>query len=85
MARFEGLVAGRPGRFVHSLHINSRYCIVIQRDWYDFVDELGGEIFDMLTSLGDFMEFKDLILNYKRMRAGADCLELSGRHVDESS
>jgi uncharacterized membrane protein YgcG len=35
-----------------------------------FVEELAGEVFDLLLSLGDFMEFKDLMLSYKRNKQG---------------
>ncbi len=31
-------------------------------------DEIMGEIFDLILSLGDFTEFKDLILNYKKRK-----------------
>jgi hypothetical protein len=39
---------------------NDLYCI--------FVDEIGGEIFDLLMSFGDFSEFKELMLSYKRAK-----------------
>jgi hypothetical protein len=32
------------------------------------VDEIGGEIFDVLMSLSDFDEFKDLMLSHKKER-----------------
>lgn len=34
-----------------------------------FKDELSGEVFDLLLSLGDFLEFKDLMLSFKRSKA----------------
>ncbi|KAI8928172.1 the ARF-like 2 binding protein BART-domain-containing protein [Entophlyctis helioformis] len=37
----------------------------------------GGEVFEMLHSLGDFNEFKDLILDYKREQEGRG-IDLSG-------
>jgi len=40
-------------------------------------DEIGGEIFDLLLSFGNFDEFKDMMLSYKRMRAPAKSLDLS--------
>ncbi len=32
-------------------------------------DELGGEVFELLTSLGEFSEFKDLMIAYKQSKA----------------
>lgn len=32
-------------------------------------DEIGGEIFDLLLSFGNFDEFKEMMLSYKRMKA----------------
>lgn len=31
-------------------------------------DELGGEVFELLTSLGDFTEFKDLMISHKNSK-----------------
>mmetsp|Transcript_24550 Transcript_24550/g.22303 ORF Transcript_24550/g.22303 Transcript_24550/m.22303 type:complete len:152 (-) Transcript_24550:89-544(-) len=46
-------------------------------------DEISGEIFDLLSSMGDFNEFKDLMLNYKREqnKSGKNELSLSGKHI----
>jgi hypothetical protein len=33
-------------------------------------DELAGEVFDTLTSMGDFLEFKELMLATKNMKCG---------------
>eukprot|EP00981_Chlorochromonas_danica_P003864 scaffold732_cov192-Ochromonas_danica.AAC.3 len=33
-----------------------------------FKDELSGETFDMLNTVWEFLEFKDLMLSYKRSR-----------------
>jgi hypothetical protein len=56
---------------------------------YCDTDELSGEVFDMLASLKDFMEFKELMLATKRSKGssrgtgagfGLD-LSITGRHV----
>lgn len=39
--------------------------------------ELDGDVFDVLDSLGDFMVFKELILNYKNWKNGT-ALDISG-------
>jgi hypothetical protein len=56
MHRFENLVADRKG--LHSL------CRT-----HHLADEVSGEIFDLLTSLADFAEFKELMLSYKRAKS----------------
>jgi hypothetical protein len=47
-------------------------------------DELGGEVFELLTTLGDFTEFKDLMLSYKQSKTmpslGLD-FAISGKKV----
>ena len=37
--------------------------------FFVFLDEVSGEIFDLLTSLADFGEFKELMLSYKRAKS----------------
>mmetsp|Transcript_29196 Transcript_29196/g.29545 ORF Transcript_29196/g.29545 Transcript_29196/m.29545 type:complete len:167 (+) Transcript_29196:114-614(+) len=47
-------------------------------------DELSGEVFDLLLSLGDFNEFKQLMLSHKKAKsAGADIQSLAvmGHHI----
>lgn len=41
------------------------------------VDQVEGDVFDILHSLGDFHEFKDLILNYKNDKMGRN-IDMSG-------
>eukprot|EP01031_Cornospumella_fuschlensis_P040331 gene40331-49149_t len=45
--------------------------------------ELSGDVFDMLSSLTDFVEFKELMLQHKRNKTSSRGLDLSitGRHV----
>ncbi|RYG67341.1 hypothetical protein EON64_07665 [archaeon] len=45
--------------------------------------ELSGDVFDMLSSLTDFVEFKELMLQFKRNKVSDRGLDLSitGRHV----
>eukprot|EP01031_Cornospumella_fuschlensis_P045889 gene45889-56162_t len=45
--------------------------------------ELSGDVFDMLSSLTDFVEFKELMLQHKRNKTSGRGLDLSitGRHV----
>jgi uncharacterized membrane protein len=31
-------------------------------------DDLSGEVFDLMVSLGDFLEFKDLMLSFKKSK-----------------
>lgn len=33
------------------------------------IDEISGEIFDLLTSLADFGEFKEMMLSYKKAKS----------------
>lgn len=35
------------------------------------LDELSGEAFDMLASVWDFLEFKDIMLSYKKSKSSA--------------
>ena len=44
-------------------------------------DELGGEVFDFLLSLGDFSEFKETMLSYKSKGKGQLDLSISGYHL----
>lgn len=54
-------------------------------DIYTFIsDEISGEIFDLLVSLGDFTEFKEMMLSYKRVgneAKGVGGISISGRHL----
>jgi hypothetical protein len=49
-----------------------------------YKDELGGEVFELLTTLGEFTEFKDLMLSYKQSKTmpslGLD-FAISGKKV----
>ena len=36
------------------------------------VDDLSGDVFDLLMSLGDFSEFKQLMLSVKKAKSGGD-------------
>jgi hypothetical protein len=53
------------------------------------LDDLSGEVFDLLITLGDFLEFKDLMLSFKRSKAeskssksgGGLDLSITGKHV----
>ena len=40
-------------------------------------DELEGQVFELLESIGDFKTFKDLILDYKNEKLGKN-VDLSG-------
>ena len=40
-------------------------------------DQLGGEVFDILFSLGDFSEFKDNMIAYKNSSNNSRSLDLS--------
>ncbi len=54
-------------------------CMLIDRK-----DELSAEIFDLLMSLGDFVEFKQMMLSYKRQKNNIQSLDnfaIAGRHV----
>lgn len=47
-------------------------------------EELSAEIFDLLMALGDFSEFKDMMLSYKRQQNSAssiDNFKIAGSHV----
>lgn len=44
-------------------------------------DQLGGEVFDLLLSLGDFSEFKETMLSYKNKGKGHLDLSISGHHL----
>ena len=49
-----------------------------------FADEISGEIFDLLLSLGDFTEFKEMMLSYKRAHSevkGVGGLSIAGHHL----
>lgn len=53
-----------------------------------FLDELSGDVFDVMSSLGDFHEFKELMLSQKRAKnivnpSGGLGLDLciTGKHV----
>jgi len=40
-------------------------------------DEISGEIFEMLSSMGDFVEFKDMMVNFKRQSSKSQRIDLS--------
>merc|ERR1719487_111885 len=44
-------------------------------------DEISGEIFDMLLSLGDYSEFKQMMLSHKAEKNGESSLSISGMHL----
>jgi hypothetical protein len=47
-------------------------------------EELSSEIFDLLMALGDFDEFKDMMLSYKRQQNNSgsiDNFKIAGKHV----
>jgi len=47
-------------------------------------EELSAEIFDLLMALGDFNEFKEMMLSYKRQQNNSgsiDNFKIAGRHV----
>lgn len=44
-------------------------------------EEISGEIFDMLLSLGDYAEFKQMMLSHKAERSGGAGLSISGTHL----
>ena len=49
-----------------------------------YLEELSAEIFDLLMALGDFAEFKELMLSYKRQKQNVNSIDnykISGRHV----
>lgn len=80
MKKFEKLVAARKGNilsFLNYLRFKT-ICSVY------FVDELSGEIFDLLISLGDFLEFKDNMVSYKNAKGSPNSfnldLSVSGKH-----
>ena len=74
MRSFERQLEGRRGIQAHPMlrkniviiiigHLTSKVCLG------SFVlDEISGEIFDLLLSLSDFTEFKDLMLSYKKSK-----------------
>ena len=84
MRRFETMVASRPGSFAFPLY--AEICLFdLDIFYHHYSDELGGEIFDILLSLSDFTEFKDMILNYKRSHmSGGDSIFVRGQHVDSA-
>eukprot|EP00603_Paraphysomonas_imperforata_P014938 CAMPEP_0114466584 /NCGR_PEP_ID=MMETSP0104-20121206/9149_1 /TAXON_ID=37642 ORGANISM="Paraphysomonas imperforata, Strain PA2" /NCGR_SAMPLE_ID=MMETSP0104 /ASSEMBLY_ACC=CAM_ASM_000202 /LENGTH=153 /DNA_ID=CAMNT_0001639957 /DNA_START=113 /DNA_END=574 /DNA_ORIENTATION=- len=51
----------------------------------DRKDEISGEIFDLLLSLSDFSEFKDLMLSYKRSKGDRRGSTLPAVTVSQSS
>ena len=49
-----------------------------------YADEISGEIFDLLLSLGEFTEFKEMMLSYKRARSeakGVGGISISGHNL----
>jgi hypothetical protein len=62
MHRFESLVADRKGLVFPPSLPPSFFSSSL-------TDEVSGEIFDLLTSLADFGEFKELMLSYKRAKS----------------
>ncbi len=65
--------------------IKSMEYLLLFLDLFSFPqDELGGEVFELLTTLGDFTEFKDLMLSYKQSKTmpslGLD-FAISGKKV----
>jgi hypothetical protein len=56
-----------------------------------YLDELSGEVFDLICTLGDFMEFKDTMVGHKNAKVAAASssgkggsmldLSISGRHI----
>ena len=44
-------------------------------------DEISGEIFDMLLSLGDYSEFKHMMLSHKAEKNGGASLSINGLHL----
>lgn len=51
-------------------------------------DEIGGEIFDLLLSLSDFVEFKGMMIAHRQARegrasgAGPGALSVQGQHLN---
>ena len=80
MSRFEKMISIRPGEILFQL--------IWSCSQPPFLDEISSEVFDILASCGDFVEFKDMILDYKRQRAASQSrkgslldLSLTGKHL----
>lgn len=79
MARFESMLASRQGMHLYR---------IIRSEWHIYwllpVDEISPEILDILMSLGDFVEFKQMMLSVKRGKKEANSLDnfsIDGKHV----
>jgi hypothetical protein len=83
MRNFELQLAARKGTHQDNTHIvieMSDSCVC----WLMLSDEISGEIFDLLVSLGEFSEFKEMMLAYKRVgheAKGVGGISISGRHL----
>jgi len=86
MRKFEEDIAARKGIFMHK-HAFAAYCTCHHFSYPHPADEVSGDVFDLLLSIGDFTEFKDLMLSHKRAaasssgKAAGGSLELHGHSV----
>lgn len=89
MASFEDMVSRRQGELCTFFFLFIRCIFLLICCFYFsmFLDEIGGEIFDLLLSLADFGEFKDMMLSHRKAREEQKdgdtlmSLAVSGTHV----
>lgn len=74
MAKLEQLLVAHKGTLCV---ISTKYCSSIFLFIHD-IDELSGEVFDTLLSIGDFLEFKDLMLSFKASKTPVPVAAPSG-------
>lgn len=99
MKKLETILASRQGRCCFDLTLTCIYValfsisssnhssdIVISCSFFCFLfaDELSGDVFDMLLNLGEFTEFKDLMISFKQSKAqpnGGLDFSIAGKRV----
>lgn len=91
MGRFEEMIEERPGNnivvstfsvFLHCV-VSYEYPLTFSDKRFFSIDEISSEIFDTLACMGDFEEFKEMMINLKKMNSRSQKLDLSltGKHV----
>ncbi len=76
MSKLEEILKSRRGKFssifliiTNELRVFPLIFIIVYYLCYIFyIDELSGDVFETLYNLGDFLDFKDLMLSYKNSK-----------------